>query len=114
MTENKCYDVCCDHCIEDAYELIEVLIRDIQLLASEVVRLRYLLSWHLPEHTGEMVRCESRSDLRGSYYHYPTYQDYVSKYCDGHDPFDCELYCNHMARLAKGEKSADEFRSLTL
>jgi hypothetical protein len=84
MTEHNCYDVCCNNCIEDAYELVDALVKDIQLLASEVVRLRYLLSWHLTEHTGEMVRCESRSDLHGNYYHYPTYQDYVSEYCDGH------------------------------
>jgi len=69
MTEFDCCGDCCDKCIEDAYEFIEVLVKDIQLLASEVVRLRYLLSWHLPEHTGEMVRCEIRSDLRGNYGH---------------------------------------------
>ena len=113
MTDYDCYGDCCDKCIEGAYEFIEVLVKDVQLLSSEVVRLRYLLSWHLPEHTGEMVRCEIRSDLRGNYGQYPTYQDYVSEYCNGHDPFECELYCNHMERLARGAKSADEFRSLT-
>jgi|GEM_PF-993425 len=113
MTEFDCRSDCCNNCIKHAYELVGALIEDIQLLASEVVRLRYLLSWHLPEHTGEMVRCEIRSDLRSSYYHYPAYQGYVTEFCDGHDPFECEQYCKHMARLARGEKSANKFRSLT-
>jgi len=113
VNDFRCHDACCDNCVEDSYELIDRLINDIQLLASEVVRLRYSLSWFLPEHTGEIVRSESRSDLHDTYLHFPIYQNFMSKYYDGNDPLQCEKFCNHLARLAKGEKSTDEFRSLT-
>jgi hypothetical protein len=113
MTYSNCHDVCCDNCVEDSFELIDKLIKDIQLLASEVVRLRYSLSWFLPKHTGEMVRSESRSDLHGSYYGHRIYQDFISDYYDGVDPFENEMFCNHLDKLSKGEKSTDEFRSLT-
>ena len=113
MTEHNCHDICCDNCVEDSYELIDNLVKDIQLLASEVVRLRYSLSWHLPKHTGEMVRCEIFSDLHDTYYHFPIYEDFTAAYYDGDDPLQSKKFCNHLARLANGEKSTDEFRSLT-
>jgi len=113
MTEYRCHDDCCNNCVTDSFQLIDHLIRDIQLLSSEVVRLRYSLSWFLPKHTGEMIRCECRSDLHGAYYDYPAYQSFVSIYCDGHDPLESEAFCDHLARLSKGEKSTAEFRSLT-
>lgn len=108
-----CYGVCCDRCVEDSYELIDRLVKDIQLLASEVVRLRYSVSWFLPEHMGDMIRCEIRSDLYASYYHDRIYQDYMSTYYGGDDPLQSKKFCNHLAKLAKGKKSIDEFPSLT-
>jgi hypothetical protein len=102
----------CEKCETGSFQLINHLIKEIQLLSSEVVRLRYSLSWFLPKHDGEMIRCEIVSDLHGSYYDYPAYQNFVSDYCDGDDPFESEVYCNHMAKLSNGEES-DEFRRLT-
>ena len=103
----------CEKCEMDSFQLINHLINDIQLLSSEVVRLRYSLSWFLPKHEGEMIRCEIVSDLHGSYYDFPTYQHFVSDFCNGHDPLENEDYCNHMAKLSKGEESSDDYRSLT-
>jgi len=108
-----CYGVCCNDCELDSLVLIDHLINDIQHLASEVVRLRHLLSWHLPKDVGETIRGESLSDLHGSYYGYPAYERFVSRYCDGNDPLESESYCTHMVKLYKGEESTDEFRSLT-
>jgi hypothetical protein len=102
----------CEKCRLDCFMLIEHLIFDIQNLASEVVRLRHLLSWHLPEDLGETIRGESLSDLYGSYCDHDTYRDFVSKYRDGEDPLESERYVEHMRKLAHGEDS-NEFRCLT-
>ena len=100
-----CYDV-------DSFQLISNLIEDIQLLSSEVVRLRYLLSWHLSKEDGETIRGEIVGDLHGGYSDYSAYRHFVSEYCDGYDPLESERFCGHLAKLSKGERS-DEFRSLT-
>jgi len=102
----------CNKCEQDSFMLAEQLINDIQHLASEVVRLRYLLSWHLPKHVGETIRDESLSNLHGSYYGYAAYMNFVSTYCRGNDPMESERFINHMIKLSKGEDSS-EFRSLT-
>jgi hypothetical protein len=109
------YEFCGDDCVKcemDFFLLIEHLITDIQHLASEVVRLRHLLSWHLPKDLGETIRGESLSDLYGSYYDYDAYSDFVSKYCDGDDPMESKRFIEHMRKLSNGEES-NEFRSLT-
>jgi hypothetical protein len=102
----------CRKCEFDYFILIEHLIFDIQHLASEVVRLRHLLSWHLPKHLGETIRGESLSDLYGSYYDYDAYSEFASHYCEGEDPLESERYVEHMRKLYNGEES-NEFRSLT-
>jgi hypothetical protein len=113
MINWRCTEDCHDNGVSDSFQLIGHLVNDIQLLASEVVRLRYSLSWFLPKHTGEMVRGECCSDLHGSYYDYPAYQNFIAEYYDGDDPLESESFRKHMAKLSKGEISTDEFRSLT-
>ena len=103
---------CCVQCEMDNFKLIDHLINDIQHLASEVVRLRHLLSWHLPKHIGETIRGESLSDLHGSYYEYAAYTSFVATYCRGNDPLESASYIDHMRKLYKGEDSK-LFRSLT-
>jgi len=102
----------CRKCELDYFMLIEHIVVDIQHLASEVVRLRHLLSWHLPKDLGKTIRGESLSDLYGSYYDYDAYSEFVSVYCDGDDPLESERYVEHLVKLSKGEDSS-EFRSLT-
>ena len=113
MTDNEMRnDYCCEECEIDSFRLIDHLVNDIQHLASEVVRLRYLLSWRLPGDVGETIRGEIVSDLHGSYYDYPTYRRFVSRYVQGEDPFESDRYCDHLRKLSKGDDSS-EFRSLT-
>jgi len=102
----------CEDCETESFRLVDHLVCDIQHLASEVVRLRYLLSWHIPKDVGETIRGEIVSDLHGSYYDYPAYQSFISRYFDGQDPFESDRYCNHLSKISKGEESS-EFRSLT-
>ena len=112
MNGHEMKDVCCDECRLNTFMLVEHLIYDLQHLASEVVRLRHMLSLHLPKSLGETIRSESLSDLHGSYYDYAAYIKYVNEYCDGNDPMECDRYNNHMIKLSKGKESS-EFRSLT-
>jgi len=105
-------DYGCEYCESESFRLIDNLVFDIQHLASEVVRLRYLLSWHLPKDVGETIRGEIVSDLHGSYYDYQAYQDFISRYFDGQDPFESDRFCDHLRKLSMGEEST-EFRSLT-
>jgi hypothetical protein len=105
-------DYCCEDCEMDSFKLVDHLINDIQHLASEVVRLRYSLSWHLPKDSGQTIRQEIVSDLHSSYFEHHTYHRFVSKYCSGLDPLESERYCDHLIKLGNGEESS-EFRSLT-
>ena len=113
MSDNEMLiDYDCEDCEAASFRLVDHLIFDIQHLASEVVRLRYLLSWHLPDDVGRTIRGEIVSDLHGSYYDYPAYQRFISRYFDGQDPFESDRYCNHWKKISKGVESS-EFRSLT-
>jgi hypothetical protein len=107
-----CSDYICEDCEAESFRLVDHLVFDIQHLASEVVRLRYLLSWHLPNDIGRTIRGEIFSDLHGSYYDYTAYQGFISRYFQGQDPFEGDRYCNHLMKLSMGEESS-EFRSLT-
>jgi len=105
-------DYICEDCEAESFRLVDHLVFDIQHLASEVVRLRYLLSRHLPKDVGETIRGEIFGDLHGSYYDYPSYQGFISRYFHGQDPFESDRYCDHLRKLSTGEESS-EFRSLT-
>jgi len=105
-------DYYCEECEASSFRLIDHLVNDIQHLASEVVRLRYMLSWRFPGDVGKTIRSEIVSDLNGSYYDYPSYKSFISRYHHGEDPFESDRYCNHLKKLSEG-KDSSEFRSLT-
>jgi len=112
MTEFNEALCCCAKHEEETNQLVNHLLGDIQLLASEVVLLRYAVSWSLPKHEGETVRGEILSDLYGSYYTYPAYQRFISVYYDGEDPMEDKAFIEHLIKLSKGEVSA-ALRQLT-
>jgi len=93
----------CANCEDEANRLINHLLGDIQLLALEVVMLRYAISWVLPKHDGGTLRSEILSDLYGSYYDYPAYQRFMSAYYGGNDPMEDKAFNDHLIRLSKGE-----------
>jgi hypothetical protein len=97
----------CDHCEMEYYQLIKLLIKDIQHLEAKAVRLRYSLSKSLPGCDGEMLRCEIFSDLAGNYYDQPAYQRYISSCCGGLDPMDDDNYYEFMLKISKGEEAVD-------
>ena len=97
----------CTSCEMRFFDLIDQLIMDIRHLEPKVVYLRYLLSMYLPEWDGEMLRCDIFSDLVGSYWDRPAYQDYLKAFYDGHDPLDSDEFNGFMWRLSRGEASAN-------
>jgi hypothetical protein len=97
---------CCDKCEMDFYDLIDILIKDIQHLESKVVCLRYSLSNYLPKHDGEMLRLDIFHDLAGVYWEQPSYQKYISERYGNHDPMDCKPYNDLLRKLSQGEETA--------
>jgi len=112
MTEFYPNDEYCAACEMESFSLIEHFIFDIQHLSSEVVRLRYMLSRHLPKEEGDTVRTEIFSDLYGSYYDYPAYKKYISTCCNDIDPMNSEAFEKHLKKTSIG-KISSAFRSLT-
>jgi len=103
---------CCARCEGETHQLIDNLLGDIQLLASEVVLLRYAISWSLPKHEGETLRGEILSDLYGAYHGCPAYQRFVSAYYGGNDPMEDDAFIDHLIKLSKG-KASSALRQLT-
>ena len=112
MTEFKEAHDPCTRCEEETHQLLNQLIGDIQLLASEVVLLRYAISWTLSENEGKTLRDEILSDLYGSYYGHPAYQCFILAYYGGNDPMEDIVFNDHLKKLAKGEIS-EALRQLT-
>jgi hypothetical protein len=88
------------------FNLIEQFISDINHLEAKVVYLRYLLSWHIDDHTGAMLRCDIFHDLAAPYYG-PAFDRFVSKYSAGHDPRQCPRQARHLWRISKGKEAVD-------
>jgi len=97
----------CDKHEYDYLNFIDQLVRDIQKLELRIVYLRHILSRHLPDHEGEMLKCEIFSDLAGGYYDDAVYQRYVSDYCDGKDPMEDPDFHEHMIKVSRGEELFD-------
>ena len=102
----------CDMCESDSHQLLHHLIYDIQLLSSEVVRLRFLLSRHLPLQDENTLRQEILSNLHSSYDDYAAYQRFVTVYCHDCDPLERDSFVSHLSKLSHGEDS-HQWRSLT-
>jgi len=108
MTLNyRTHDDSCDIPEYDYHHFIDGLIKDIQKLELRIIYLRYLLSGHLPDHEGKMLKCEMFSDLAGGYCAEAVYQRYISYYCDGIDPMECPDFHEHMIKISRGEELFD-------
>jgi len=102
-----CHGDCCDHCVEDFYNLTELLIKDIHHLEAKIVYLRYTLSQYLPVFDGEMLRSDIFSDLSGWYWDHPAYREYIDEYNYGQDPMDDAEQTRLKLRISRGEKSVN-------
>lgn len=97
--EDGSYD---DLDLYDFCQLIDYLIKDIQHLESEIVRIRYTLSRHLEAPDGEFMRSDILSGLAGRYHNHPAYQPYIQLYYNNQDPMQSDEWVNHIWNLAHG------------
>lgn len=84
----------------DYYKLIDLLIKDIQHLESEVVKTRYQLSNHLDEQERTCLRCDIFSNLGDRYSGAPAYDEYVRLFHNNQDPMESDEWVTHMCNLA--------------
>jgi len=105
MIEYRCHDICCDNCIVDFYNLIDIMIKDIQFLQAKAVYLRLLLSRTLPEYDGWLLRNDIFTDLAGCYWDNPAYKRFMEEFHSGLDPMDDEGHYKHITRIRHGEES---------
>ena len=88
---NDFYDFC---------KLIDLLIKDIQHLESEVVMTRYQLSCHLGDQERTCLRCDILSNLGDRYSGVPAYDEYVQLLHNNQDPMESDEWVAHMCNLA--------------
>ena len=104
MTDFGCHGVCCDNCIEESYELIDLLVKDIKHLEFKVIYLRHALSKHLSEYDGKMLMSEIFSDLSAPYWDKPIYQKYMKEYHEGVNPLDNGDLNKYLKRVLRGKE----------
>jgi hypothetical protein len=107
MTDFYCYGDCCDNCIEESYELIDSLVKDIKHLESKVVYLRYMLSKHLSEHDGKMLMSDIFSALSAPHWDKPVYQEYMKIYHDGSNPLDNGDLSKYLKSMKQGKEQSN-------
>ena len=83
--------------------LIDCLVKDIQHLESETVRIRYELSRYLPHPYSADLLGDIVSDLAGRYSDDPAYQVYMKLMYDNRDPMESDEWASQIHRLAHGE-----------
>ena len=81
MADNTIYDLldevnCADSCeaVTALCELIDELLKDIQHLELECISTRYLLSRHMDEEQGSLLRSDILENLGRRHYDSPAYQ----------------------------------------
>ena len=110
MADNTIYDLldevnCADSCeaVTSLCELIDELLKDIQHLELECISTRYLLSQHMDEDHGELLRSDILENLGRRYYNTPAYQLFTELPYDGGDPMEFRDYLVKVRKACKGE-----------
>lgn len=109
MSDNTIYDLldevnCADSCeaVTALCELIDELLKDIQHLELERIRTRYLLSQHMDEDHGELLRSDILENL-GRHYYNKAYQLFTELHYDGGNPMEFRDYFVKVRKACKGE-----------
>lgn len=110
MTDNTFYDLldevnCADSCeaVTALCELIDELLKDIQRLELECIGTRYLLSQHMGEEQGNLLRSDILENLGCRHYSNPAYQLFKELQYDGGDPMEFREYLIKVQKACKGE-----------
>ena len=110
MADNTIYDLldkvnCADSCkaVAALCALIDELLKDIQHLELECIGTRYLLSQHMDEEQGSLLRSDILENLGRRHYGSPAYQLFKELQYNGGDPMEFRDYLVKVQKACKGE-----------
>ena len=83
--------------------LIDELLKDIQHLELECIGTRYLLSQHMEEEQGSLLRSDILENLGRRHYGSPAYQMFKELQYNGGDPMEFRDYLVKVQKACKGE-----------
>lgn len=108
MTEN--YDLldeldCSNSCeaVTAFCTLVDRMLKDIQHLELECISTRYLLSQHMDDEQGELLRADILENLGHRYFDDPAYKAYKALMYDDGDPMDFRDYLSKVRMASNGE-----------
>ena len=110
MLDNLNYDLldevdCADTCdaVIALCELVDKLVADVEFLELECIRTRYLLSQHMDEDEGELLRMDILSHLAPRYSGEPAYELFKNIMYSGGDPMEFHEHLVKVHKACKGE-----------
>ena len=110
MLDNLNYDLqdevnCADSCIAviALCELVDRLVADVEFLELECISTRYLLSQHMNEDEGELLRMDILSHLAPRYSGEPAYELFKNIMYSGGDPMEFHEHLVKVRKACKGE-----------
>ena len=110
MADNTIYDLldevnCADSCeaVTALCELISELLKNIQYLELECISTRYLLSQHMGEDHGELLRSDILENLGRRYYNSPAYRLFTELQYGSGNPMEFRDYLVKVQKACKGE-----------
>ena len=111
MAANRIYDLldevnCADSCesVIALWALIDELLKDIQHIELECISTGYLLSQHMDEEQGSLLRSDILENLGRRHYDSPAYQLFKELLNNGGDPMEFRDYRVKVQKACKGER----------
>jgi len=94
LDEVDCADTC--EAVIALCELVDKLVSDVEFLELECISTRYLLSQHMDEDEGELLRMDIMSNLTPRHDGEPAYELYKTIMYDGGDPM---AFHDHLVKV---------------
>lgn len=101
LDEVNCADTC--EAVIALCELVDEMVRDIQHLELECISTRYLLSQHMDEEQGELLRMDILENLGSCFSDNPAYTLYKDLIYNGGDPMGFREYLVKVQKACRGE-----------
>lgn len=109
MSDISCYDLldevnCADTCeaVIALCELVDKLVADVQFLELECISTRHLLSRHMDDEEGDLLRMDILSHLPGRHDGEPAYELFKTIMYGGGDPMNFRDYLVKVHDACKG------------
>ena len=101
LDEVNCADSC--EAVVALCELVDKLVADIEFLELECISTRYLLSQHMDEEHGELLRMDILSNLAPRHSGDPAYELYKDIMYSGGDPMEFREHLVRVRKACKGD-----------